>query len=144
MSPDPRKIALTILNTLDGAQTTLDRAMDAATTKGVSLSRRDRALLNALVYGVLRWRERMDRIINHFSKTPFQKIDPPILNILRLGLFQIIYLDRIPLSAAVNTSVEMAKSKKKPWVAGFVNALLRNAARGHKAVLFPDPLKNPV
>ncbi len=144
MSPDPRKIALTILNTLDGAQTTLDRAMDAATAEGISLSRRDRALLNALVYGILRWRGRIDWIIDHFSKTPFKKIDPPILNILRLGLFQIIYLNRIPLSAAVNTSVEMAKSKKKPWLAGFVNALLRNAAKGYQAVLFPDPLKNPV
>lgn len=144
MSHDPRKIALTILNTLDRTQTTLDRAMDAATSKGVFLSRRDRALLNALVYGVLRWRGRIDRIIDHFSKIPFKKIDPPILNILRLGLFQIIYLDRIPLSAAINTSVELAKSKKKPYLAGFVNALLRRAAREYQSVLFPDPLKNPV
>ena len=117
--------------------------MEAARPKDISLSRRDRALLNALVYGVLRWRGRIDRVIDHFSKTPFKKIDSSILNILRLGLFQIIYLDRIPLSAAVNTCVEMAKSKKKPWVAGFVNALLRNAAKGHRAVLFPDPVKNP-
>ncbi len=143
MPPSPRKIALNILNTLDATRTTLDRAMDAAIAEGISLSRRDRALLNALVYGVLRWRGRIDWIIDHFSKTPFKKIDPPILNILRLGLFQIIYLDRIPLSAAVNTSVEMAKSKQKPWVAGFVNALLRNGAKRHRSVLFPDPLKNP-
>jgi len=144
MPPDPRKIACSILNTLDTTQTTLDRAMDIAMAKGILLSRRDRALLNALVYGVLRWRGRIDWIIDHFSKTPLKKIDPPILNILRLGLFQIIYLDRIPLSAAVNTSVEMAKSKKKPWMGGFVNAVLRNAARGHQAVLLPDPLKDPV
>ncbi len=144
MSPDPRKIACSILDTLDTTQTTLDRAMDTAMAKDMALSRRDRALLNALVYGVLRWRGRIDWMIDHFSKTPFKKIDPPILNILRLGLFQIIYLDRIPLSAAVNTSVEMAKSKKKPWIGGFVNAVLRNAARGHQTVLFPDPLKDPV
>ncbi len=144
MSPDPRKIACSILDTLDTTQTTLDRAMDTAMAKDMALSRRDRALLNALVYGVLRWRGRIDWMIDHFSKTPFKKIDPPILNILRLGLFQIIYLDRIPLSAAVNTAVEMAKSKKKPWVGGFVNAVLRNAARGYQAVLLPDPSKDPV
>jgi len=66
-----------------------------------------------MVYGVLRWRSRLDHIILHFSKTLIQKIELPVLNILRLGLFQIIYLDRVPDSAAVNTSGEMTKQIRR-------------------------------
>jgi len=105
---------------------------------------RDRDLLNAILYGVLRWRGRLDYIITRFSKTPLAKIDLPILNILRTGVFQLIFLTRIPASAAVHTSVEMAKSMGAPWVAAFVNAVLRRTAAEHGSVRFPDPQKEPV
>jgi 16S rRNA (cytosine967-C5)-methyltransferase len=105
---------------------------------------RDRDLLNAILFGVLRWRGRLDHIIAHFSKTSLAKIDPPILNILRVGLFQLIFLTRIPASAAVHTSVEMAKSEGAPWIGAFVNAILRRAATEHASVRFPDPQKEPV
>ena len=105
---------------------------------------RDRDLLNAIVFGVLRWRGRLDYLIARFSKTPLVKIDPSILNILRTGLFQIIFLTRIPASAAVHTAVETAKSLSAPWVAAFVNAVLRKAAAEHASVPFPDPRKEPV
>jgi 16S rRNA (cytosine967-C5)-methyltransferase len=105
---------------------------------------RDRDLLNAILYGVLRWRARLDFIIGRFSKTPIAKIDLPILNILRVGVFQLAFLTRIPPSAAVHTSVEMAKSMGAPWVGAFVNAVLRRAAAEHGAVRFPDPQTEPV
>ena len=142
--PDARKTALTVLNTLDRSDSTLDRVLEETLKHCPVQSRRDRALLNALVYGTLRWRGRLDWIISRFSKTPLAKIDPKVLNVLRMGLFQILYMDRIPLSAAVNTAVEMAKNRSQPWVAGFVNAVLRNAARGSAKLVFPDAAENPI
>ena len=144
MSEDTRKIALFILNTLDKGRKTLDRVMQDVTAETPLLPRRDLALLYALVYGVLRWRGRLDWTVGHFSNTDMKKIDPKVLNILRLGLFQIIYLDRIPVSAAVNTSVEMAKPFAPLHVVRFVNAILRRAAGEYKNIPFPDLNKDPL
>ena len=143
MKHDPRKTALFVLNSLNNGRHTLDRILEDIQNKGLFLSRKDQALFSALVYGVLRWRGLIDWTINHFSKTRLNKTDPVVLNILRLGLFQIMYLNRIPVSAAVNTSVEIAKSFASSRAAGFVNALLRKAAGEYKKLPFPDPAKNP-
>jgi 16S rRNA (cytosine967-C5)-methyltransferase len=144
MSDPARKTALFILNTLNTKHKTLDQVLDDTLRKNSFLSRKDRALIHALVYGVLRWQGRLDWIIAYFSKTRLDKIDFEVLNILRLGLFQIIYLSRTPVSAAVNTSVEMSKSVSAPWVVQYVNGLLRNAARKYRLVPFPDMTKDPV
>jgi len=142
--PDARKTALYILNSLDKGNRTLDSIIEVFSDKTDLFSKKDRSLFNALVYGVIRWRGRLDYIIGHFSNTPLTRINPKVLNIIRIGLFQIIYLSRIPVSAAVNTSVELAKSSAPPWVIGFVNAILRNAAKNFEKVPFPDPKKDPV
>jgi len=139
-----RKSALDILNTLDKGNHTLDAILEKHFETVNPGSKPDRALCQALVYGVLRWRGRLDYIISHFSSTPFTKINPNVLNILRLALFQIIYLDRIPVSAAVNTAVNLAKISGAPWVVGYVNALLRKAAREYQTVSFPDIKQNAV
>ncbi|MFC1829778.1 16S rRNA (cytosine(967)-C(5))-methyltransferase RsmB [Thermodesulfobacteriota bacterium] len=144
MADEARKTALFILNTLDKQNKTLDAVLDEILGSDPPFSRRDRVFIHALVYGVLRWRGRLDWIINHLSRTRFSHIDPAVLNILRLGLFQIIYLSRVPDSAAVNTSVEMAKSLSAPWIVRYVNALLRNAVREHKNIPFPSMDKDPV
>ncbi len=142
--PNVRKIALETLNRLEQNRQKLDAIMQEAFAEAEMWSKRDRALLNALVYGVLRWRGRLDYIISYYSKTRLTKIEYNVLNILRLGLFQILYLNKIPNSAAVNTSVELTKSSAAPWVIGYVNAILRNAAREKQEVPFPDLEKNPV
>ena len=144
MQFEPRKAAFEILNNLDQGQATLDNLLGEFNAENASISRRDRALFQALVFGVLRWRGRLDFIINHFSRTRFDKIDPRVLNILRLALFQIIYLDRVPESAAVNTAVEIAKTAVAPWVVGFVNAVLRKAVRDLQNLSFPSVEKNGV
>ncbi|MEA1948208.1 MAG: 16S rRNA (cytosine(967)-C(5))-methyltransferase RsmB [Thermodesulfobacteriota bacterium] len=143
MADEVRKTALYILNALDKRHNTLDSLLEDVFREKTIFSKKDRALLQVLVYGVLRWRGRLDWIIDYFSKTRLNKIDPKVLNILRLGLFQIIYLDRIPVSAAVNTSVEMTKAAAAPWVVGYVNGLLRNAVREYKHVNFPDVDNDP-
>jgi len=144
MVNNARKNSLYILNTLDQGNKTLDDILDEVLSQHILFSKKDRALLQALVYGVLRWRAKLDWIINYFSNTRLRKIDPKVLNVLRLGLFQIISLDRIPVSAAVNTSVEMTKSLAAPYVVRFVNGLLRNAAKNYKQVRFPDENNDPV
>lgn len=141
---NPRKTSLHILNTLDQGNKTLDSILDEVLSQHTFFSKKDRALLQAIVYGVLRWRAKLDWIIEHFSKIRLSQIDPKVMNILRMALFQVIYLDRIPVSAAVNTSVEMAKSLTAPYVVRFVNGLLRNAARNYKQVPFPDENSDPV
>lgn len=137
-----RESALTILNTLDKKKLTLDTVMNDFNEGKIQLVKRDQSLVNALVYGVIRWRGHLDHIIGHFSKTPLQKISPEILNTLRLGIFQLKFLSRIPESAAVNTSVELAKKNGPVWVVKFVNGVLRNAARGMDTVPFPDASEN--
>ena len=141
---DARNTSLTILNKLDRGNQTLDGILDRMPQGSEYLSRRDRALFNALTFGVLRWRGRLDYIISHFSKTPVRKIEPVILNVLRLGLFQIVYLDRIPNSAAVNTAVELSKQAGFSRAAGFINALLRKAALNFNSVRFPAFEADPV
>jgi len=84
-----RKTALFILNTLDKGQKTLDRILEEdMTDKERHLSRRDRALVNALVYGVLRRRHTLDWIIGYFSNTRLNAINSNILNIFVLGFFR--------------------------------------------------------
>jgi len=143
MADEVRKTALYILNTLDKGHNTLDSLLEDVFREKTIFSKKDRALLQALVYGVLRWRGRLDWVIDYFSKTRLNKIDPKVLNILRLGLFQIIYLDRIPVSAAVNTSVEMTKTAAAPWVVRYVNGLLRNTVREYRHVAFPEVDNDP-
>ena len=144
MAYDARKTALNVLNKLQRDKKTLDAILSEVPGEEKFGSRRDRALFTAMVYGVLRWRGRLDHIIDFFSNTPIHKIDPAVLNILRLGLFQIMYLDRIPDSAAVNTAVELAKQSANKRAAGFVNALLRKAARHYRKVPFSTFANNPL
>jgi 16S rRNA (cytosine967-C5)-methyltransferase len=141
---DPRLQAVRLLVELQRGRQTLDALMDRLEAAEGLRDGRDRSLLNAIVFGVLRWRGRLDYLIARFSKTPIGKIDPFTLNILRTGLFQLVFLTRIPPSAAVNTAVAMAKSLSAPWVASYVNAVLRRAAAEHASVRLPDPRKEPL
>ncbi|MFW5811108.1 MAG: 16S rRNA (cytosine(967)-C(5))-methyltransferase RsmB [Thermodesulfobacteriota bacterium] len=138
-----RAVALRILTLLDSDQRTLDAVLDETLSGEPHLQKRDIGLMHTLVFGVLRWRNRLDWIINHFSKTPLKKIHPDVLNILRIGLFQILYLDRIPDSAAVNTAVELAKTSSAKWTHRFVNGLLRSAVRKSESVPYPSPENDP-
>ncbi|MGM0452742.1 MAG: 16S rRNA (cytosine(967)-C(5))-methyltransferase RsmB [Thermodesulfobacteriota bacterium] len=137
--PDARKTAFQVLNALDRGHTHLDhylaRGFDAGHRQ---MARREKNLAFAIIYGVLRWRGRLDWIIGQFARQPIQKMRPDVLNLLRIGLFQIYFLDRIPDSAAVNTAVELAKSAAPPWAVKFVNGLLRNVVRHKTAVKWPD------
>ncbi len=136
--------ALKILNALEKPAQTLDTVLERFHQQNHFALQRDRALLQKIVFGVLRWRGRLDYIIGAFSRTPLKKIQPEILNVLRIGTFQIIHLNRIPASAAVNTSVELAKTLAPSWVVRFVNAVLRKVTTGHQEIEYPSVDEDPV
>lgn len=99
------------------------------------LSVKDRALATELVMGVLRWQSVIDRGIATTSSLPLAKIDREVLIALRLAVFQIGWLDRVPASAAIHESVELVKQARKRSASAFANAVLRNISR------FRDSLK---
>ncbi len=88
----PRAICLDILNRVEEADRHPDTLLTDSFKQYRNLTSLDRAFLTELTYGVLRWRGRLDWLIRHFSKVPFEKIELGILNILRLGLYQILFL----------------------------------------------------
>jgi len=102
-----------------------------------SLSDRDQRLITELVYGCLRWQGRIDWIISRFSNSPLSALEVPVLITLRLGCYQLLFLERIPPSAAVKESVELVKMYGSPGSASLVNAVLRQISRQGGTILFP-------
>ena len=102
----------------------------------------DSAFILELVYGTLRNRALLDWILNRFSAQPVEKTDRWTRNILRLGAYQMLFLNRVPVSAAVNTSVELAKQHGRKH--GYVNALLRNLDRKRGAITYPGSDDKPL
>ena len=93
-----------------------------------SLSSADHGLTTELVMGVLRWRSRLDELIAHASSRKLGKLDAEVLTALRLAVYQLQYLSRIPAHAAINESVELVKHARKQSAAPFANAVLRKIA----------------
>jgi len=104
----------------------------------------DRALATELVYGVLRWRDRLDAIITRLLDRPHRHVNPVLRDILRLSLYQISILERIPVHAAVDQAVIQSRARFGQKVASFVNALLRRFARERHALdTAPEPEAAP-
>jgi 16S rRNA (cytosine967-C5)-methyltransferase len=99
---------------------------------------RDRALATELATGTLRWRGAIDYQLQHRSARPLGKLDEAVLDALRLGGYQLLYLHRIPVSAIVNDSVELTKGGGFRSAAPFVNAILRRLARERASITWPD------
>ncbi len=140
---DPRQLALNTLMALEKRGLTLEKAWADRSRAFSSLSHRDRTLARAIVFGVLRWRGKLDWIIGQLSSTPFDKLAIPIRNLLRIGLFQMMALDRVPDSAAIHSTVELTKTLNKPWLTRFVNALLRQYQRRRDDIPWPDGADSP-
>jgi 16S rRNA (cytosine967-C5)-methyltransferase len=103
------------------------------------LAENDRRLCHELTLGVLRRQYYLDRFIEHFNLAG--KIDIAIMFALRIGLYQLLFLDRVPRHAAINESVELAKAARKSSAAGFVNAILRRATRESPAFEYCDEVE---
>ena len=112
--------------------------------KNNQLSKVQRGFITELVNGTLRSLIELDYIINQYSNTPAKKMKPIILNNLRMAVYQIMYMDRVPDSAACNEAVLLAKKKGFKNLSGFVNGVLRNIARNRDNIKYPDEEKSPV
>ncbi len=133
---NPRRIALDILLRIAREKAFADQLLDHELTHG-NLQGPDRGLLTELVYGVSRWQGRLDHILSQCSSRPLARLERQVLVLLRLGLYQVIMLDRIPVSAAVNETVKLANALV-PKAAGFINAVLRQADREREKISYPD------
>jgi len=94
-----------------------------------ALNEADRRLATELAMGILRWRGELDFQIQEISGKPVERLDREVVDILRLGVYQIQFLERVPKAAAVDQAVEMTKAARKRSAAGFVNAVLRKCSR---------------
>jgi 16S rRNA (cytosine967-C5)-methyltransferase len=90
---------------------------------------RDRALAGEIVTGTLRWQGAYDAVVAAFAQRAATKLDPEVLDVLRMTAFQLIHLDRVPASAAVNDAVDLARKAGKGSASGLVNAVLRRVSR---------------
>lgn len=134
---NPRKSALKILIKIekDGAYSNiaLNNQLKEDNTTGV-----DASFCSALVYGVLERKILLDYIIRQYTSLRLKKIETPVLNILRMGILQIAFMDKVPESAAVNESVKLAKGMRLNKASGFINGVLRSFVRAGCAYKLPD------
>jgi 16S rRNA (cytosine967-C5)-methyltransferase len=99
---------------------------------------RDRSLAAEIVTGTLRWQRSLDHLIEHFSKRRISKLDAEVVDILRLSLYQLLHLDRVPASAVVDDAVDLTRGARKLSASGFVNAVLRATLRQRHKLPLPS------
>lgn len=104
---------------------------------------RDRALATDIALGVQRWRAALDHLIAHFAKRSIDRLDPEVLDILRLSVYQLLHLTRVPASAVVDDAVDLTRRAGKKSAAGFVNGVLRNLSRSRRTLPLPDRPEDP-
>lgn len=142
MATDAREVALKIIGEVNegGAYANIALARELGRRP---LSDQDRRFVTELVYGTVKAGATLDWLLGHYSSRPLAKIHPVIRNILRLGAYQIFFLSRVPVSAACNQAVELAKKYGHAGTVKFVNAVLRGAARDPGKAAYPDRDKEP-
>lgn len=133
----PRGLAVKVLSRVEQSDAYLDKLLGRELASG-ELNDADRRLLNELATGVMRWQARLDWVLTGFYHGEFAKCLPVVRNALRVALYQILFLDRIPHSAAVNESVEIVKRLKGARSASVVNGVLRSVIRKLGAISYPE------
>ncbi|MBP2652933.1 MAG: rsmB [Firmicutes bacterium] len=140
---DAREIALKIIAEVEtgGAYANIALARELGRRQ---LSDQDRRFVTELVYGTVKAANTIDWILSHYSNRPLKKLPAVIRNILRMGIYQVFFLSRVPASAACNQAVELAKKYGHVGTVKFVNAVLRSAARNMDKAVYPDKASQPV
>lgn len=141
--PSSRETALKIMYRVEeeGAYANIELNKVLSNTQ---MDKQDRSLVTQLVYGTIRMRGNVDYILSQFLKNPLNKITPWIRLILRLGVYQMIFMDKIPDRAAVNESVNLSKKYGHPGTVKLVNGVLRNVARNKETLTYPALEKDAV
>lgn len=134
MSITARQTAFSILLKIEKDKAYSNIALDSA-VKGSSLDSTDCAFISRLVYGVTERKITLDYVISQFLNQPIKKLKPEVLVALRIGTYEILFMDKIPVSASVNESVLLAKNNKSGFASGLVNAVLRKVSTNGEEVL---------
>ena len=135
MTAPARTAAYHALRAIAGGRSDLPAALHSS--RGHLEDERDRSLAAEIVTGTLRWQRSLDHLIEHFSKRRIGKLDPEVVTILRLSLYQLLHLDRVPASAVVDDAVDLTRAARKPSASGFVNAVLRATLRQRHKLPLP-------
>src|SRR4051812_18506366 len=136
-----RVAAYEILRAISSGSADLPTAI-AFTRPGVS-DERDRALAADIASGVQRWRAALDHLIGQFAKRSIDRLDPEVVEILRLSAYQLLHLTRVPAAAVVDDAVDLTKRAGKRSAAGFVNAVLRTISRHRRSLPLPARPTDP-
>ena len=138
-----REVALKALYKIDKEEAYSNIALDDMIKENKrNLEDRDIGFISEIVYGIISWKLTIDEIIKKYSNIRLKKISPWILNILRMGIYQIVFLDKVPKSAAVNESVNLAKRYGHKASSNFVNAILRKIDKKDYQTFFE--IENPI
>ncbi len=138
-----RGTAIKILNRVGRSDAYLDRLLDRE-LRSDDLNELDKGFMNEIVTGVVRWQMKLDWVLTGFFHGNFTKAETNIKNALRVALYQILFLDRVPHSAAVNEAVEFIKRLRGQKAADLVNAVLRNIIRNIDNIRYPDPSEDKI
>lgn len=136
-----RWIAVKLLSRYESSDSFIDKLIDAELRRTDMLPP-DRALVTELVNGVVRWLSRIDWILTGFYHGEFTKCMPIVKNSMRIALYQMLFLSKIPPPAAINESVELVKKIKGDRHAGMVNGVLRNILRNISNIRYPSREEN--
>ena len=136
MPTNIREVAYKLLTRIEKEKKFASLALDAEVERG-DYSPEERSFLTALTYGTVERRLSLDHLISHYTGKSIGRLDLPVVILLRLGLYQILYLDRIPDSAAVNETVKLS-ARYAARTKGLINAILRRAVREKDALPFPE------
>jgi len=142
MTSPARVAALRALLAIEAGRQDLPAALEQA--RASLGDDRDRSLAAAIVHGTLRWQRTCDHLIAHFARRPPDTLDADVRLILRLALFQLLRLDRVPASAVVDDAVELTRTIRKRSAAALVNAVLRAVVRRRHALPLPARPPGPV
>ena len=141
MTAPARVAAFHALRSVDAGREDLPTALARARTHVTD--ERDRALAADIVTGTLRWQRSADHLIEHFARRPLARLDTDIVIVLRLSVYQLLHLDRVPASAVVDDAVDLTRGARKQSATGFVNAILRSILRGRARLPLPPRPEDP-
>ena len=130
-----REVIVGILVDLEKDETYLQLALKKELD---TLEGRDKSFANEVIYGTIKWRLRIDYVINQFSKTPVKKMKPLVRSLMRMSVYQLLFLDKVPASAVINEAVKIMHKRKMSNLAGFINGTLRNIERQKESLSYPN------
>lgn len=144
MDRSTREIVLDILLDIEKNHTFSDHALHTALRANQFMNKQDRAFITRMTEGVTEWRIRLDYMIDRFSNKKIRQCRPVIRAVLRMGCYEIIYMDAIPAAVTCNEYVKLTEMRGFGQLKGFVNAVLRNICRNRDSIRYPIQKEDPV